>query len=160
MKSRLTSFLDFFYPPFRAIMPFQTFRYAACGAINTLLGLILYSILYTHIFEATDVVIWHFIFKPHTAALLISFCFNFSLGFLLNKYIVFTSSNLRGRIQLFRYLLSFLSNLAINVLLLKLMVEQLHWDAIISQVITTCIVVAISYFSQKHFSFKAVPDEV
>ena len=42
MKQKFTSVLDFFYPPFQKIMPIQTFRYAACGGMNTLLGLAVY----------------------------------------------------------------------------------------------------------------------
>ena len=30
--------IDFFYPPFRGLMNLQTFRYAASGGGNTLLG--------------------------------------------------------------------------------------------------------------------------
>jgi putative flippase GtrA len=70
------------------------------------------------------------------------------------KFVVFVDSNLKGRIQLFRYLLAFSFNLVLNYLLLKLFVELLHIPALLSQFITTCIVVTVSYISQKHFSFK------
>lgn len=153
MKARVTYLIDFFYPVFRRFMPLETFRYAACGGINTLLGLALYSVCYTYVFKGSDVIIGDFPFKPHTASLMISFCFNFCLGFLLNRYVVFTSSNLRGRIQLFRYFISFLSNLGVNYMLLKTLVELLQWNAIFSQYLTTCVIVALSYLSQKHFSF-------
>lgn len=158
MKQRISSFIDIFYPPFRKVMPLQTFRYAFCGGVNTLAGLTIYTLSYSLLFRAEDVWFGGFAFKPHTAALFLAFCFSFLLGFILNKYIVFTTSSLRGRIQLFRYFITFLSNLGINYLFLKLFVEFMHWNAIISQVLTTCIVVSISYFSQKHFSFRTTPD--
>jgi putative flippase GtrA len=158
MKQRVTLLIDFFYPFFRRFMPLQTFRYAVCGGINTVLGLLLYSLCYTYALHGEDLQVGYMAFKPHTASLLMSFVFNFSLGFLLNKYVVFISSNLKGRIQLFRYFLSFVSNLGLNYLMLKFFVEMLFWNAIFSQVLTTCIVVAVSYFSQKHFSFKANTD--
>ena len=41
-KDRIIAFIDFFYPPFRKLMPEQTFRYAACGGANTVLGLTIY----------------------------------------------------------------------------------------------------------------------
>ena len=157
MKARVTNFIDLFYPPFKRVMPQQTYRYAACGVINTLLGLALYSFCYTYIFKGEDVVIGSFPFQPHTVSLFISFCFNFCLGFILNRYIVFTSSNLRGRIQLFRYFLSFLSNLGINYILLKALVELAEWNALLSQYLTTIVIVFISYLSQKHFSFRNSP---
>jgi len=153
MRHVINSILDIFYPPFRKFMPLQTFRYAACGGINTLLGLIVYFIGYRYIFEKEVFDFGFFAFKPHIAALFLSFVVSFCVGFLLNKYIVFTGSNLRGRIQLFRYGMSFVINLVINYLLLKLFVEILHWLAMPSQIITTIIIVTISYLSQKHFSF-------
>jgi putative flippase GtrA len=154
MKQKLTSILDFFYPPFQKMMPLQTFRYAACGGLNTLLGLAVYFVGYQYIFAKENFDFGFFAFKPHIAALFLSFCVSFVVGFLLNKYVVFTGSNLRGRIQLFRYFLSFSINLVINYLLLKLFVEIFLWNVMVSQLITTFIIISISYLSQKHFSFR------
>ena len=154
MKHKVISVLDYFYPPFSRLMPIQTFRYAACGGANTFLGLCIYAFSLKYIFNNE---IFHFglsAFKPHNAALFLSSCIVFIIGFILNKYVVFVGSYLRGRIQLFRYFLSFFFNLVINYFLLKLLVEGLHWDPLLSQVITTCIIIAISYLTQKHFSFK------
>ena len=89
-----------------------------------------------------------------------SFCstiVSFTIGFLLNKFVVFTESYLRGRIQLFRYLLAFLLNLILNYFLLKFFVEYLGWDAFLSQVITIAVVVTVSYISQSRFSFRSHP---
>ena len=153
MRQAIHTILDIFYPPFRKLMPLQTFRYAACGGINMVIGLLVYFIGYRYVFEKEVFDFGFFAFKPHVAALFLSFVVSFCLGFLLNKFIVFTSSTLRGRIQLFRYGFSFVVNLIINYLLLKLLVEVIHWPAMLSQVITTIIIVTISYLSQKHFSF-------
>jgi putative flippase GtrA len=154
MKQKLTSLLDFFYPPFKNFMPLQTFRYAACGGGNTLLGLAVYFVGYQYIFAKEIFDFGFFAFKPHIAALFLSFCVSFVVGFLLNKYVVFTGSNLKGRIQLFRYFVTFSINLVINYLLLKLLVEIFLWHPLISQLLTTCIIITISYLSQKHFTFR------
>lgn len=146
--------LDFFYPIFKKFMPPQTYRYAVCGGMNTLMGLILYTVSFRHIFNREIFDFGISAFKPHIAALFLSSSFTFSLGFLLNKFIVFTDSYLRGRIQLFRYFLSFMINLIINYFLLKILVEGLKWDAVLSQVITIVIIIIISYLTQKHFSFR------
>lgn len=138
-------------------MPEQTFRYAVCGGGNTVLGLLIYFISYQFIFEKQNFDFGFFAFKPHIAALFVSFCINFVVGFVLMKFVVFVDSNLKGRIQLFRYFLSFAFNLVLNYLLLKLFVEVLFMNALLSQFITTCIVVTISYLSQKHFSFRVKP---
>jgi putative flippase GtrA len=118
------------------------------------LGLVVYFLTYRYILKEQNLDFGFYAFRPHIAALFVSFCINFAVGFLLMKFVVFTESNLRGRIQLFRYFVSFFINLVLNYLLLKLFVDVLHWDAIASQLLTTCIVVVVSYLSQKHFSFK------
>jgi putative flippase GtrA len=135
-------------------MPEQTFRYAACGGANTLLGLTLFKILLVYVFRYQNVDLGFYTLKPHNAALFISFIVNFAVGFLLMKYVVFVDSYLRGRIQLFRYGVSFLFNLALNYFILKIFVEVFGWWPFLSQCITTCIIITISYISQKHFSFR------
>lgn len=154
MKNLIISVIDFFYPPFRKLMPLQTFRYAACGGGNTLLGLMVYSLSFRYILNEQDLNLGFYAFKAHIAALIFSFSINFPLGFILMKYVVFDESNIRGRIQLFRYFIFFVFCLFLNYILLKLLVEALHWYAIVAQVVTTVIVVCVSYLTQKHFTFK------
>jgi len=153
-KAKIIAFIDFFYPPFRKLMPEQTFRYAACGGANTVLGLTLFKILLVYFFMGENVELGFYTLKPHNAALFISFCVNFAVGFILMKYVVFVDSNLKGRIQLFRYGLSFVLNLTLNYFILKIFVEMFGWWPFLSQCITTAIIITISYLSQKHFSFK------
>jgi len=158
MKLLITQLIDFFYPVFKKWMPLQTFRYAACGGGNAVFGLITYIIGYQYIFDGTVFDLGFYAFKPHTAAVLLSSVITFFIGFVLNRYIVFVESNLRGRIQLFRYFLSFALNLLINVALLKLLVEVLHMHPLLGQVITIVLVIGISYFTQRHFTFRISKD--
>ncbi len=147
--------IDFFYPPFRRMMNLQTFRYAASGGSNTLLGFIVYFISYEYIFNGRTFHFEVYAFKAHSAALFVSFCTTFPVGFFMSKYVVFSDSRLKGRIQLFRYFMICLFNLALNFILLKILVERAHVYAVIAQVITTTIVILFSYLAQRHFSFRA-----
>jgi putative flippase GtrA len=153
-KNWIIETIDFFYPPVKRLMPIQTFRYAACGGANTMLGLSLYFLLFNFVFKAQNVFIGIAVLKAHNAALFISGSITFCVGFLLNKFIVFTTSNLQGRIQLFRYFISFASNLVLNYFLLRLFIELLNIDEFLAQVISTAIIITISYLTQKYFSFK------
>jgi putative flippase GtrA len=135
-------------------MPEQTFRYAVCGGSNTVLSIAVFNIFNFLIFREQNVNAFVTVLKSHNAALFVSFCVSFVAGFLLMKYVVFIDSNLKGRIQLFRYLLSYITNLILSYFLLKLFVELLHINATIAQLMVTVIVIAISYLSQKHFTFK------
>ena len=139
-------------------MPLQTFRYAVCGGTNTLLGLFLYYISFHYFFEKQNFDTGLAVLKPHNAALFFAGIITFVTGFLLNKFIVFSSSNLKGRIQLFRYFLSFFINLIINYFLLKLFVEVLYLEAFLAQIITTTIIIVLSYLTQKHFTFQIKTD--
>ena len=136
-------------------MPPETFRYAACGGINTLLGLLVYYLSFYELFDEHVVYLGFMALKPHNAALFLSGFVSFSVGFILNKYVVFTGSNLKGRIQLFRYFLSFFFNIVLNYFSLKVLVEFLGFEAFLSQIFTTALVITVSYFSQKHFTFRA-----
>lgn len=152
--------IDFFYPPFRRLMNIQTFRYAASGGGNTLLGLVIYYIGFKFIFAEKMFHFGFYAFKGHMAALFLSFCFTFPVGFFMSKYVVFNDSLMKGRVQLFRYFLVCMFNLFINYLLLKIMVEQFHIYPVFAQVITIAIVILFSYVAQRNFSFKAsLPDE-
>lgn len=155
VRDLLLPIIDFFYPPFRRIMNLQTFRYAVCGAANTFFGFAVYYISFKYILKEDMLHLGFYAFKPHVAALFFSFIFSFPVGFLLSKYVVFSDSVMKGRVQLFRYFMICMFNLALNYLLLKILVEKLHVYPTIAQVITIAIVILFSYLAQRHFSFKA-----
>jgi hypothetical protein len=92
--------------------------------------------------------------SAHIAAFLIVFPITFTSGFILAKYITFKTSELKGRIQLFRYGVTVSGSILLNYVFLKLFVEYLGWYATFSKGITTIIVVIYSYLSQRYFSFK------
>ena len=139
-------------------MNLQTFRYAASGGGNTLLGIGVYALSYKFLFFERVFHFNIFAFKGHIAALIVSFLVTFPVGFFLSKYVVFNDSNMRGRVQLVRYLMVCLFNLALNYLLLKILVERFHIYPVIAQVLTIAVVVVFSYVAQRNFSFKATPD--
>ncbi|HEV8080793.1 MAG TPA: GtrA family protein [Chitinophagaceae bacterium] len=135
-------------------MPIRTFRYAVCGASNMLLDIFIYYVSYNFILHKQIVDLDFIAFKPHIAALWIAFAVSFPIGFLLSKYIVFDNSQLKGGIQLFRYLLIVGVNLVLNYVFLKVMVEYMNFYPTIARVFTICIIVTFSFLSQKHFTFK------
>ncbi len=153
-KDKIIAFIDFFYPPFKKLMPEQTFRYAACGGGNTLLGIAVFFVFHEYVFKGKMFDFGFYAMKAHTASNIVSFVVTLLVGFILMKYVVFVDSNLKGRIQLFRYTVTSVINLIISTLLLKLFVEQLGLNAIVAQLITTAIVIVIAYLSQKHFTFR------
>ncbi|MBA3674964.1 MAG: GtrA family protein [Chitinophagaceae bacterium] len=135
-------------------MPIRTFRYAVCGGSNMLLDIFIYYVSFNFILHKQILDLGFIAFKPHIAALWIAFAVSFPIGFLLSKYIVFDSSQLKGGIQLFRYLLIVGVNLILNYVFLKVMVEYMNFYPTIARIFTICIIVTFSFLSQKHFTFK------
>lgn len=154
MRKRIIAFIDFFYPLFRRFMPLQTFRYAVCGGSNMILDIFIYFISYNFILHKHILNLGFIAFEPYTAALWMAFAVSFPTGFLLSKYIVFNESQLKGTIQLFRYVLIVMINLTLNYTIIKVLVEAMHFYPTVSRLFATCFVVAFSYLSQKHFTFK------
>ena len=95
-----------------------------------------------------------FVITAYTLSSVSCFIISFTIGFLLMKYVVFTGSELKGRVQLFRYALSSALSGVLSWLILKLFVEYLTIYPSIANVLASCIVVIFSYLMQRNFSFK------
>ncbi len=150
----IIQFIDYFYAPFRKYIPLETFRYAATGGFNTALDIFLYFVCYNFILDKNLVNLQIVTISPYIAAFLIVFPITFFTGFLFAKYITFTNSEIRGRIQLIRYLISVSGSILLNYIFLKVLVEYGDIWPTMAKIITTCIVVVYSYFTQKFFTFK------
>lgn len=135
-------------------MPLQTFRYAACGGGNTLLDIGLFFISYNFILHKEMVHTPWLTVSPHIAAFLMSFIVTFPVGFFLSRYVVFEGSAVRKREQLPKYMIVVMGSILLNYFFLKIFVETLGMYATLAKICTTVFVVAFSYFSQKHFTFK------
>ena len=158
LQFTITRAIDFFYPPFRKMLPLTTFRYGVTGAANMCLDLVLYFICYNtifHIFDKKEVVYFKFVpLTPHIASLLIVFPITFFTGFLLSKYINFSDSIIKSRIQLFRYLLVVAGCLLINYVLLKIFVEICGFYPTPSKMLIVPVAVTFSYLTQRYYTFK------
>ncbi|NLX81986.1 MAG: GtrA family protein [Proteiniphilum sp.] len=148
--------IDLFYPPFSKLVSQQFFRYGVTGASNVFFDWILYSITYNFVLQKKiiDLPFINISISAHIGALLITFPITLLTGFLLQKYVTFTASNLRGQKQLIRYVSVVIINLLINYFGIKLLVETFKFYPTISKMIVTVICTIFSYFSQKYFTFK------
>jgi putative flippase GtrA len=153
-RNFIIAVIDCVHKPFRNIIPQETVRYGATGGANTLLDIFLYFFCYNYVLDKNIVDLGIVAISPHIAAFLIVFPVTFSTGFLLAKYITFTQSKLRGRIQLFRYGLSVGGSFLLNYIFLKIFVEIMGIYPTPSKILTTVVVIAYSYIIQKHFTFK------
>lgn len=160
MKQHLHSFKEIFIfiidwgHQFFPRIPKETFRYGATGGFNTLLDIFLYFFCYNFILNKQEVTVFFVTISPHIAAFMMVFPITFSTGFLFARYITFTESPIRGRVQLFRYIVSVSGSILLNYIFLKFFVEILALWATVAKVLTTVIVIIYSYVVQRYYTFK------
>ena len=148
--------LDIFYPLFKKIMPYETYKYAATGGINVVFDVFLYYIFYHHFISDIDpnVHIGFIAMSPHIAAFIFVFPITFTTGFLLAKYVTFTDSRIKGKMQLSRYFVSVGGSIILHYFLLKFFVEYLHFWATPGKIVTVSFVVIYSFLVQKFYTFE------
>lgn len=156
MRKALLRFIDFFHPPFSKWITLHTFRYIVSGGTNAASGIILYFLIYNYVLHQNDLILpFHpWMITAPVATIVIEAPLTFIIGFTLNKYLVFSQSELKGRIQMFRYGIVVATNLLLNYALIKLMVETFNFYPSVAKFITTVLLALASYFIQTHFSFK------
>jgi len=154
MKDFLIKLIDSGYFIFKKVIPLKTYRYAVCGGSNLILDTILYFISFHFIFHKKNVDLIIVVLSPHIASLFFVFPITFCIGFLLNRFIVFSESNLSIKTQFFRYLTVGVIALLISYLSMKLLVDVLLFYPTPSRLLTIVITVLFSYVMQSKFSFK------
>lgn len=154
IRNTVLQIIEWSYQPFQKFIPPETYRYAATGGFNVALDIFLYFLFYNFILDKKFIDLGFMVVSPYIAAFIIVFPITFATGFLFAKYITFTNSPMRGRIQLFRYTISVGGSIVLNYVLLKLFVEYLFIWPTVSKMIITVIVVTYSYVVQRYFTFK------
>jgi putative flippase GtrA len=152
--SLINNVIDWFYPPFKKLMPLQTFRYAACGGGNTLLDIGLFFVSYNFILKKQMIETPFATLSPHIAAFLMAFTVTFPVGYFLSRYVVFEGAAVRKREQLPKYMAVVFGAIVLNYFFLKIFVEGFGIYPTPAKMLTTIFVVVFSYVSQKYFTFK------
>ena len=156
MVSLIQKILDLFYPLVSRLLDKTTYYYVACGGGNLILSWLLFFVFFQFLFQKQVFYIEYinYSLSAYTLSSFLCFIIAFAVGFLLMKYVVFTKSELKGRIQLFRYGLTSLLTWFAHWVILKLFIEWLAFYPSIANVVSSCLVVLISYLLQKKFTFK------
>jgi len=152
--------IDFCYAPFSKYMTLQFFRYGITGAANLVFDWILYFLIYNFVLQHKMLGLGFVTLSSHIATLAIKCPIVLFSGFLLQKYVTFSSSDLKGRIQLVRYSGIFFINLIISYMGLKYLVDGLNFYPSPSNMIVSVMTIFISYFSQKQYAFKTLEPAV
>lgn len=157
VRRSILAFIDTFYPLVKSFMPLTTYRYAACGAFNTVFAIALYFIGNKFIFKGQNVDLGFMVMDGAVAPdYLFAIWIAFPVAFYLGKYVVFQESNLRRRVQVFRFLLVTIGNMVINYVGLKIFTRVFDPYYTVGKIATSVVVIIYSYIAQRNFSFKTV----
>lgn len=153
MRKAILALIDFFHPPFKKYISLHNFRYLATGGTTFVLGYIVYYLSFYHLFLTEEVDFQFFTLKRGTAALAVDFAFVIPFSFILNRYVVFTHSEVRGRVQLFRFLNLQFVNILLNVFLYKFFTDMLLVYPTVARFVVQVMIAGFSYVYQHYFTF-------
>jgi putative flippase GtrA len=160
-RNIIVGVIDFFYKPFARYIPEQVFRYLACGGGNALLSIAVEYIAINFILHRSATYILGLTIAPEVGAWIIANAISLPAGFIMSRYIVYPESNLHGRIQVFRYALTTVSFIVLAYLLVKLFAYSLpSLNPTVAYTFICIFIAAVSYVTQRLFTFKVTPEEV
>lgn len=153
MRKAILAIIDFFYPPFKKYISLHNFRYLATGGTTFVLGLAVYYLSFYHLFKNDEVNVFFFTIKKGIAAYIVDFAIVIPFSFLLNRYVVFTHSEVKGRVQLFRFLNLQFINILLNIFLYKFFADVLLIYPTIARLFVGVLIAGFSYLYQHYFTF-------
>lgn len=139
-----------------AILRDQRSKYLFWGSFNVLLSWALYFVSFHFITQKQNINVFGWVtISPHIFSLLLSFGITFFTGFFFNYFMVFKAHGNQdlGK-RLWRYFVSNMGSLVMNYVLLKVLVEMLHFYPTPSQIISTALITIYSFLMQKYFTFR------
>lgn len=126
----------------------RKFRYLAIGLWNTLAGYAIFAGLYLVIGPQVGYMVTALI--SHVLAVVQSF--------LTQRHLVFRSQG-NWWAEYLRFNLAHLGSLLTGLALLPILVELIGFTPLIAQVLSTLLIVVISYFVHQHFTFRTLPNK-
>lgn len=119
----------------------QTFRFICIGILNTIVG---YGIFYV-LLSIFDFYYPISLFISHLVGVLHSYFWNSKWTFEAGKF----SLN-----SLFKFSQVYIVTFVVNLGMLYILVDKLHWQPLVSQAFCLFITTCISFFGHKYYSFK------
>ena len=154
MRKKIIAFIEFFHLPLFQFIPAETFRYLFCGVSTLVVDWVVDFFFLYFVFTNGNFQIFNYSVTPINAAKAVAVVAGFVWGFALNKYVVFTSSPLRGRQQLFRYTIIVATCVLLNFLVINFLLKYFIKSPTIANIATSIFVAAYSYIVQRSFTFK------
>jgi putative flippase GtrA len=132
----------------------KVLRFFFSAGIATLVDVIIYFFIFSYVLDKEGVRLLGFRITAHEFSLLISYSCGVTINFLLNKYAVFTESNLKGRKQFFRFALIAGIGFFANYVLLRFFVEICAFLPTLSRVFSALSLGIASFYIHRLYTFK------
>lgn len=159
MRAVISSWIDVLPGPLPKLLRNRAFRYLVTAGIATVVDVIVFFIVSIFILNEQDFLIPLFgkevLVKCHTAAIIPSFSCGLLTNFTLTKFFVFEESELRTRVQFFRFAIVAMVTFMANYGFMNILVSGLGIDATVSRLISAITIGMLSFVIHKAFSFKA-----
>ncbi len=147
--------LQFFYPPFKRVLPFEVYAYLAVGGANTLLNIFLFGLFYEVLLPKGAFDLSLFSIESYTISLLIAFLITIPTGYWLSKNFAFTSGKKPTSFhQFLKYFMVVLQGLISDYILFKIGIVWIGLEPTISKIVSTVLVISLNYILQKYYTFK------
>jgi putative flippase GtrA len=156
-KKIIRYFLDFVYPLFKKLLPYQLYAYLAVGAANTVLNIVLFAVLYHFVLPQPGIRVSNYTVASYTISLLLAFVVTVPVGYWLSKTFAFGQQGVapkQNARQFVKYFLVVMQGLVLDYLLLKLLVLYASMHPTVAKIISTVIVLVLNYLLQKYFTFR------
>lgn len=147
LKDFIHQLLNVVYPLVRRLLPYEVYTYLAVGAVNTLLNIGLFVVLYLALANTLLAV---------EAATVVSFAATVITGFWLSKNFAFTTASVEKKEiqkQFRRYLLVALQGQFTGYVLTKGLIFVLSINPSVAYLVSTVIMLTLNFFLQKYFTF-------
>ncbi len=156
IRRLIQAVLDFFYPIFEKLFPFDMYAYLAVGAGNTALNIVLFALCYQFILPPEKVNICGLQIASYTVSLIFAFIATVPTGFWLAKHFAFRSKSIPGQSfkQLGKYFLVVLQGLGSDYLLLIGFILLAGFHPTMAKLLSTLIVLSVNFLLQKYFTFQ------
>ncbi len=156
LSEHITRLIDRLYiRQVAAVVPRDTFRYAACGVVTYfLLDPLFYFVVYNFVVAHRFFDLGFVVISPHIASIAVVFPMTLFTGFWLNRNVAFSDAAGRQREQAAKYLLSILGSLLLTYIGMKFFVEWCGLWPTPAKVVTTVAVTLYSYIAARYFTFR------
>ena len=129
-------------------------KFFLSAGVATLVDVLIYFFIINYIVDHQRVYIYSVSASAHTFTLVISYSCGVIVNFLLNKYAVFSESNVAGRKQFLRFALIAFIGFFANYGLLRLFVEVFDFYPTFSRITSALSLGIASFYIHKLFTFK------